>query len=257
MQIDLFTLAAQVINLIILLFLLRKFLYIPVLKAVEARQKLIADELASAAAARAAALKEEAKCAAKLREIETQKQAVLDKVQKEAQQLAAKLGEEAQGQYRQSQQRLNEKLKAEHRNFEVSVQSLVVKYFEQFVDSALKQIADADLNVLAVKQFTEKMSHLSAKDRESFAQAYRGKEIIGIKSAKELPDKMKKTIENLLKQELELGDSVVFEYGINEELICGLCVVAGEQMISWNLQSYLQEFKNNLKNEVAKILNRG
>lgn len=257
MGIDLFTLAAQVINLIILLFLLRKFLYIPVLKAVEARQKLIADELASAAQARASAQKEEAKCAAKLREIETQKQAVLDKVQKEAQQLAAKLGEEAQVQYKQSQQKLNEKLKAEHRNFDVSVQSLVVKYFEQFADNALKQIADADLNVLAVRQFMQKMMALSDSEKKSFAAAYSVQKVIVIKSAKVLPDEMKKNLENLLKQELKLKDSTIFEYTMAEELICGLSVASGEQMISWNLQSYLQEFRNNLNKEVVKILNRG
>ena len=257
MGIDLFTLAAQVINLIILLFLLRKFLYVPVLKAVEARQKLIADELASAAKARASAQKEEAKCAAKLREIETQKQAVLDKVQKEAQQLAAKLGEEAQVQYRQSQQKLNEKLKAEHRNFDVSVQSLVVKYFEQFADNALKQIADADLNVLAVRQFMQKLKALSDNEKKSFVAVYRVHNNINVKSAKVLPDEMKKNLENLLKQELKLNDSTIFEYKIAEELICGLSVASGEQMISWNLQSYLQEFRNNLNKEVVKILNRG
>ena len=39
MGIDLFTLIAQIINLVILLYLLRRFLYIPVLKAVEQRQQ--------------------------------------------------------------------------------------------------------------------------------------------------------------------------------------------------------------------------
>lgn len=257
MGIDLFTLTAQVINLIILLFLLRKFLYVPVLKAVEARQKLIADELISAEQARASAQKEEAKCVAKLREIETQKQAVLDKVQKEAQQLAVKLSEEAQVQYKQSQQKLNEKLKAEHRNFDVSVQSLVVKYFEQFADSALKQIADADLNVLAVHRFMQKLTTLPENEKKSFAATYRANNIIIIKSAKVLPDEMKENLENVLKQELKLKNSTIFEYKTSEELICGLSVAAGEQMISWNLQSYLKEFRNNLNNEVVKILNRG
>ena len=41
MSIDLFTFFAQIFNLLLLLYLLRRFLYLPVLKAVDERQKFI------------------------------------------------------------------------------------------------------------------------------------------------------------------------------------------------------------------------
>ena len=71
MQIDWWTFAAQIINLIILLFLLRKFLYIPVLKAVDARQKLIADELRKAADEHKKAARLTRECERRTAEIET------------------------------------------------------------------------------------------------------------------------------------------------------------------------------------------
>ena len=257
MEIDLFTLVAQIINLIILLFLLRKFLYLPVLKAVEARQKLIADELKSAETARKQAQKEEEKCLAKMREIEAQKQDIMARVQQEAQQLASKLTDEANEQYKQYQKRLKDKLTAEQKNFDITVQNLVVEHFNKFADNALKQLAGTDLNELVVRQFEHQLSELSEDEKQSFAEAYQHKKIVFVKSADVLSDKRKVNLEDMLKNTLRLPDKTKFEYGVDKELVGGLCVQADEQMIAWSLQSYLQAFKNNLNNEVSQMLNRG
>ena len=48
MEIDLFTFIAQIVNFIILIALLRKFLFGPVVRAMDAREKRIADETAAA-----------------------------------------------------------------------------------------------------------------------------------------------------------------------------------------------------------------
>ena len=233
MEIDLFTLVAQIINLIILLFLLRKFLYLPVLKAVEARQKLIADELKSAETARKQAQKEEEKCLAKMREIEAQKQDIMARVQQEAQQLASKLTDEANEQYKQYQKRLKDKLTAEQKNFDITVQNLVVEHFNKFADNALKQLAGTDLNELVVRQFEHQLSELSEDEKQSFAEAYQHKKIVFVKSADVLSDKRKVNLEDMLKNTLRLPDKTKFEYGVDKELVGGLCVQADEQMIAF------------------------
>ena len=46
MLIDWFTIAAQALNFLILVWLMRRFLYKPILNAIDAREKLIAKELA-------------------------------------------------------------------------------------------------------------------------------------------------------------------------------------------------------------------
>ncbi len=55
MLIDGFTVAAQVLNFLILVWLMRRFLYQPVLDAIAAREQKIAAELADAATTRAEA----------------------------------------------------------------------------------------------------------------------------------------------------------------------------------------------------------
>src|ERR1700689_1193164 len=58
MLIDWFTIGAQALNFLILVWLLKRFLYKPILNAIDAREKLIAKELADADAKKAEAQKE-------------------------------------------------------------------------------------------------------------------------------------------------------------------------------------------------------
>ena len=60
MLIDWFTVAAQALNFLILVWLMKRFLYKPILKAIDTREKLIATELADAAAKKVEAQKEHA-----------------------------------------------------------------------------------------------------------------------------------------------------------------------------------------------------
>jgi len=58
MLIDWFTVGAQVLNFLILVWLLKHFLYKPILNAIDAREKRIASELADADAKKSEAQKE-------------------------------------------------------------------------------------------------------------------------------------------------------------------------------------------------------
>ena len=61
MLIDWFTVGAQAVNFLILVWLLRQFLYKPILNAIDAREKRIASELADANAKRSRGAKKSAR----------------------------------------------------------------------------------------------------------------------------------------------------------------------------------------------------
>src|ERR1700735_4449521 len=77
MLIDWFTVVAQVINFLILVWLLKRYLYKPVLAAIDEREKRIAKLLQDAEAKKAEALKEQADFAHKNEEFERQRSALL------------------------------------------------------------------------------------------------------------------------------------------------------------------------------------
>src|ERR1017187_8593339 len=79
MLIDWFTVGAQALNFLILVWLMKRFLYKPILNAIDTREKLIAAELADAAAKKAEAQKNRDEFQHKNEEFEQQRAALLAK----------------------------------------------------------------------------------------------------------------------------------------------------------------------------------
>ena len=84
MGIDWFTFFAQIINFLILVWLLKRFLYQPILHAIDAREKRIAAELADADAKKAEAQKERDEFQHKNEEFDQQRAALLRQATDEA-----------------------------------------------------------------------------------------------------------------------------------------------------------------------------
>src|ERR1017187_854581 len=84
MLIDWFTVGAQAINFIILVWLLKRYLYRPILDAIDAREKRIAAELADADKKKAEAQKERDEFQRKNETFDQQRAALLSKATDEA-----------------------------------------------------------------------------------------------------------------------------------------------------------------------------
>ena len=95
MLIDWFTVVAQVVNFLILVWLLKRFLYRPILDAIDAREKRIATELADADAKKAEAQKERDEFQHKNEEFDQQRAALLSKATDEAKAERQRLLDEA------------------------------------------------------------------------------------------------------------------------------------------------------------------
>ncbi len=257
MEIDLVTLIAQIINLLILLFLLRKFLYLPVLKAVEARQKAVADELQAAEEAQKHAQITIKACEKQTQKLEAQKQEILQKAHQEADDLSAELTAQAQQEYVAAQKQWQRRMAAEQDSFVHTMQKAVSLQFNRFAQKALKQIADVDINDLAVDCLLKQLDNLSPEQQAEYAADFHSKKRIEIQSAAVLSEKNQKKLEKYLREKWQLLPQTQIIFTVNDELICGLSLMAEEQLISWNLEEYMRQFGQNLKQEATQFLNRG
>ncbi|MDA3878652.1 MAG: F0F1 ATP synthase subunit B, partial [Halothiobacillus sp.] len=95
MLIDWFTVAAQVLNFIILIWLMKRFLYKPILNAIDVREKKIAAELADADAKKAEARTERDEFQRKNEAFDQQRAALLGRATDEAKAEGQRLMEEA------------------------------------------------------------------------------------------------------------------------------------------------------------------
>src|SRR6202035_1192261 len=95
MLIDWFTVGAQALNFVILVWLMKRFLYKPILNAIDAREKKIAAELADAGAKKAEAQKEKDDFKHKNEEIDQQRVALMTKATEDAKAERQRLFDEA------------------------------------------------------------------------------------------------------------------------------------------------------------------
>jgi F-type H+-transporting ATPase subunit b len=95
MLIDWFTVGAQALNFLILVWLMKRFLYKPILHAIDEREKRIAKELANADAKKAEAQKEHDEFKHKNEEFDQQRAALLSKATDEAKAERQRLLDEA------------------------------------------------------------------------------------------------------------------------------------------------------------------
>src|SRR5664279_2410139 len=116
MLIDWFTVCAQALNFLILVWLMKHFLYKPILNAIDEREKRVAKELADADAKKAEAQKEHDEFDHKNAEFDEQRATLLSKATGEAQAERQRLLDEARKAAATLSSKRQEALRSEEQN---------------------------------------------------------------------------------------------------------------------------------------------
>jgi F-type H+-transporting ATPase subunit b len=256
MSIDFFTLCAQIINLLILLFLLKKFLYLPILKVLEDRKKLLENEYKVAEIARKKAEVLEKNAQEKYSEIEHEKQKILAQSHEKADALEQKLLAVAEQEFSKARQQWKNKLISEQNNFDLALQNLIAEYFQKFATGALDQMADISLNELFLNKLMQKISAQKQDKKSEFVRDFLVSGELELVSAENLDAKTKQHFKDFIQKEFMLTENPKIKFSTDKNLICGVVLKNKEQMIEWNLAEYISEFSNNLNTAVSSLINK-
>jgi F-type H+-transporting ATPase subunit b len=238
MLIDWFTVVAQVFNFLILVWLMKRFLYQPILHAIDEREKRIAAQLADADARKAEAEQQRSEFQNKnaafdeqratllkqaIAEIQIERQRLLDEAKKTADNLTAKRQEAL----RNDTHDLNQLIC--HRT-EQEVLAMTRKLLTDLASSSLEErIAEVFIHRLqtwddtAKQQFAAalKTSHETALMRSAFPL-----------SAQQCTD-LQNTVNNTFSADIPLRFETV------SELISGIELSSNGQKIAWSIKDYL------------------
>ncbi|NCB49755.1 MAG: hypothetical protein EOM53_03660 [Alphaproteobacteria bacterium] len=250
MGIDLLTFTAQIINLFVLMWLLKRFLYRPVLKMVEERQTKI-----NARIEEAVSLKEKAEIEKKtyenqIQSLQKEKESLLEKARKESETLKETLSKKAKVDVEKEKEKWSKSLLEEQKSFKEALQGLFVQNFKTLSSKALKEISNSSLSNAIFMSFKEKLSKLDAEKIKDFRQnALLSKEII-FASDLAFSDETIEAIQSFFIQKFTLPKEVHFTFEKEDNILCGIEVSAGERNFSWSLNGYLETFSL----ETEKIL---
>lgn len=247
MLIDWFTVAAQAINFFLLIFLLKRFLYKPVLKAIDAREQLIESQLANAAAQQTKAKEQQDIFQQKNENFEQQSANRMQMAVSAADNEKQRLLEEAQKEALTQRQKYQESLIKDTRNLKQTLNLKISLEVFAIVRKALKDIADEGLEQQAVNVFIKNLSEMPAADKALLTKALAAtsvKEPAMLRSAFALSEPLRKTIEQVIKQ--TFSADIAMQYEIKESLLSGIELSMNGQKLVWSIDDYLLTLEQNI-----------
>jgi F-type H+-transporting ATPase subunit b len=249
MLIDWFTVGAQLLNFLILIWLLKRFLYKPILDAIDARDKRIAAALADAAAKQAAADKQRDEFQSKSKALDDQRSAILgkaaDDAKTERERLLAQARKEADGLRMQQQNALRDDQVKLGREMTRLAQGEVFAIARK----ALADLAAASLEERMAEVFTRRLREMDGKSKESLATALKTlSEPALVRSAFEMAAKEKSAIQNALNETFSADVPVRFE--TSPGIICGIELTANGQKLAWDIAEYLAALGRSLQSRL-------
>jgi F-type H+-transporting ATPase subunit b len=238
MLIDWFTVAAQVVNFLILVWLLKRFLYKPIVRAIDERDKQIVAQLTEAEAKKAEAQKERDDFQRKNESFDQERQALSKQAADNAQAERQRLLDEA----RKEADSLRSKLREAVRNEQDRVNHELADRIHQEVfliaRKALMDLATTNLEAQIIEVFIHRLSGLSGAEKEQLAKALQtSPQPALVRSAFEVPPSQQSALSKAIKE--SFATEIEVDFKTTPNLVGGIELSANGQKVTWSIADYL------------------
>lgn len=246
MLIDWFTVAAQTLNFLILVWLLKRYLYHPILQALDAREQRIAAQLADAGAKEEAADQKEQEFEQKKAELEQKRAALLSQATEEAEKERRRLLEEARQKADALAEKRRETLEQEAKNLSLAITRRAQDEVFAIARKLLAELASASLEEEIGKAFTRRLEGLGDEAKTTMAAALAGSQGLALlRSAFALPAAQRAAIEEALKA--SFAAAVTLRYEVAPDLIGGVELSVGGQKLALSLAESLAALERGIE----------
>ena len=256
MLIDWFTVVAQAVNFLVLVWLLKRFLYKPILDAIDAREDRIAETIAEAAETKQAAEMQRDEFERKNQqfnddrnklvlemkeEINVKREKLLDDAHQSADAISAKRIESMQ----RAQKTLADEIARQTKDQVFAI-----------ARKTLRDLADTSLEERITEAFTRQLRDMNGSTKQDLADALtKSSEPVRVRSAFELAEQQQKAIRHAIQEISAVDTPVHFEVASNA--IAGIELISGGRKIAWSIDGYLSSLQKSiseLTNPDAKAL---
>lgn len=256
MLIDWFTVTAQVINFLVLVWLMKRFLYKPILHAIDERERQVAAELAHAATTKAEAQKARVEFEHKNATFDQQRAALLrtatDEAQAERQRLLAEARQAAATLHSKQQ----ETLRSEISTLQQAIGRRTQQEIFAIVRKTLTDLAGTSLEERMTVVFTHRLRALDDPVKAGLAAALtNAADPALVRSAFDLPAAQQAAIQQALNETFvgptpSHGRTIPVRFATAPDLISGIELSTNGQKVAWSIADYLAS----LEKSVADLL---
>ena len=238
MLIDWFTVGAQALNFLILVWLLKRFLYKPIIHAIDAREKRIATELADAGARKAEAQKERDEFQHKNDAFDQQRGTLLSKATEEAKAERQRLLDEARKAADALSAKRQETLRNDAHNLNQAISRRTQQEVFAIARKALKDLATTGLEERLGEVFTRRLREMNGPAKAGLGEALKTTSSPAlVRSAFDMPPEQRATIQNALNETFSADIHLRFE--TVPDLVSGIELTTNGQKVAWSIADYL------------------
>lgn len=242
MLIDWFTIVAQIVNFIVLVLLLRRFLYGPILRAMEEREARIRSRLQEAEQREREAEGEAKAWRQKNQELEELREEMLRQAGQEAEEWRQDLFRQARREVGEAKVRWQQSLEEEQGAFLRHVRERTALQVQSIARRALSDLANADLEAHLADVFIRR---LADDGQQRVAEALAGAQApLVIRTAFPSPPEMRQKLREAVAGRVPGEVEIRFETA--PDLVCGIELRADDYRIAWSLDDYLGSLEQDL-----------
>ena len=256
MHIDWFVLFCQIFNFLLLVYLLKRFLYGRIVKAMDDREAKIAAQFNEANEMKAKAT-EAAESYDRKNQLLAEKS---EQLLNEASIAAEDKRKELMGKVREDvdaiKTRWQDMLAREKDAFFQDLRGRAARQIYATARRALTDLANADLEARIVDEFIRRVKELDKEKSKQIRKAITGGgNKVTVQSAFGIPTETQGRIEQALKQQITNGFTI--RYLTEPEIVSGIELRVNGHKIAWSLNEYLETLVENLTETLQKEAHSG
>jgi F-type H+-transporting ATPase subunit b len=243
--IDWFTVGAQIVNFLVLMVLLKIFLYDRVIQAMDEREQKIASRLEEAGRKRDEAEERRNQVEAQETELRHKRDELLSEAREAARSKREELEEKARAEVDDLRGRWTKALEGEKENFARELQRSAAQQALAVSRRVLKDMAGEDFQSRLIDTFTERVRAMDAEEKQALVEGLDKKDASAVVlSGSELSSSIRKKITRLVHEEIhpELG----VDYRTKENLLNGIELRIHGKKVAWNPQQYLIDLEEHV-----------
>jgi F-type H+-transporting ATPase subunit b len=249
MEINWFTFTAQIVNFLILIWLLKRFLYTPLQNVMKNREDEVLSRLEEARQKLVQAEEMSNEYQEKMDQLEEQKEEWLEEAKKETESFRKELLQTARNEVDAIHAKWLKAVESEKRSLIEALERQSVQKILSIVEKIVIDLSDAELEQQTIKRFLEKVK---AKDEEGKTQLEK------IRSEKEIEIVSSFPLEKADRQKIDtviqgvFSDQTIHNYTTDPDLGFGIELQSNGWKLGWNMKMYLKE----LRSEVDTLLDQ-
>lgn len=243
MEINWFTFTAQIVNFLILIWLLKRFLYTPLQNVMKNREDEVLTRLEEARQKLVQAEEMSKEYQEKMDELEGQKEEWLEEAKKETESFRKELLQSARNEVDAIHAKWMKAIESEKRSLMETLERQSVQKILSIVEKIVIDLSDTELEKQTIKRFLEK---IRTKDEEGKTQLekIRSEKEIEIISSFPLKKADRQKIDMVI-QEM-FSDQTIYNYTTDPKLGFGIELQSNGWKLGWNMKMYLNELRSEL-----------